>query len=58
MRISEIKVGYVVSYDFDLLLLSINQLYKKVDRIYIAIDKEKKHGVAIFLKYQSRFLPK
>jgi len=58
MRISEIKVGYVVSYDFDLLLLSINQLYKKVDRIYIAIDKEKKTWSGNFFEISESFFTK
>lgn len=37
-----IKVGYVVSYDYSMLLTSINQLYNYVDKIFIAIDKERK----------------
>ena len=37
-----IKVGYLVSYDYNMLLTSINQLYNFVDRIYIAIDKDRK----------------
>lgn len=35
-----IKVGYLVSYDYEMLLTSIKQLYDYVDRIYLAIDKE------------------
>lgn len=37
-----IKVGYLVSYDYGMLLTSIKQLYNYVDRIYIAIDKDLK----------------
>ena len=37
-----IKVGYLVSYDYGMLLTSIKQLYDYVDRIYIAIDKDLK----------------
>ena len=37
-----IKVGYLVSYDYGLLLTSIKQLYNHVGRIYLAIDKELK----------------
>lgn len=35
-----IKVGYLVSYDYEMLLTSIKQLYDYVDRIYLAIDKD------------------
>lgn len=37
-----IKVGYLVSYDYHMLLTSIRQLYHYVDKIIIAIDKEGK----------------
>ena len=37
-----IKVGYLVSYDYKMLLTSIEQLYSHVDRIYIGIDKSGK----------------
>lgn len=37
-----IKVGYLVSYDYMMLLTSIKQLYNHVNRIYIAIDKDSK----------------
>jgi hypothetical protein len=37
-----IKVGYLVSYDYALLLTSLGKLYQNVDRIYIAIDKNRK----------------
>lgn len=37
-----IKVGYLVSYDYKMLLTSIKQLYNDVDRIFIAIDKDRK----------------
>lgn len=36
-----IKVGYLVSHDYKLLLTSIKQLYNHVDRIFIAIDKDR-----------------
>lgn len=37
-----IKVGYLVSYDYEFLLTSIVQLYESVDRIFLAIDKDRK----------------
>lgn len=37
-----IKVGYLVSYDYKMLMTSIKQLYSHVDKIYIAIDKDRK----------------
>jgi hypothetical protein len=37
-----IKVGYLVSYDYGMLMTSIKQLYTYADRIYIAIDKNRK----------------
>jgi len=37
-----IKVGYLVSYDYNMLLTSIKQLYNYVDGIFIAIDKDRK----------------
>ena len=37
-----IKVGYLVSYDYEMLITSIKQLYDYVDRIYIAIDNDRK----------------
>jgi hypothetical protein len=37
-----IKVGYLVSYDYSMLLTSVKQLYDHVNRIYVAIDIEKK----------------
>lgn len=58
MRISKIKVGYVVSYDYDLLLLSINQLYKNVDKIYIAIDKDRKTWSGNLFEIQDSFFAK
>jgi hypothetical protein len=37
-----IKVGYLVSYDYNMLLTSIKQLYNYVDGIFIAIDSDRK----------------
>lgn len=37
-----IKVGYLVSYDYKMLLTSIKQLYDYVDGIFIAIDRDRK----------------
>lgn len=37
-----IKVGYLVSYDYHMLVTSIKQLYNYVDTIFIAIDKDRK----------------
>lgn len=37
-----IKVGYLVSYDYELLLTSISQLYNHVDKIILAIDENRK----------------
>jgi hypothetical protein len=33
-----IKVGYLLSYDYDLIFTSINQIYEEADKIFIAID--------------------
>lgn len=38
----KIKVGYVVSYDYDMFLTSVKQLYNYVDVIFVAIDKNYK----------------
>lgn len=37
-----IKVSYLVSYDYSMLLTSVEQLYQHVDKIVIAIDKDRK----------------
>ena len=37
-----IKVSYLVSYDYYMLLTSVKQLYDYVDKILIAIDSERK----------------
>ena len=37
-----IKVGFLVSYDYSLFLISVKQLYNDVDKIFVAIDKERK----------------
>ncbi len=37
-----IKVGYLVSYDYNMLITSIKQLYNYVDVIFIAIDSDRK----------------
>lgn len=37
-----IKVGYLVSYDFELLFNSLPTVYEESDSIYLAIDKERR----------------
>lgn len=37
-----IKVGYILSYDYDLIFTSINQIYEEADKIFIAIDVNNK----------------
>lgn len=37
-----IKVGYILSYDYDLIFTSINQIYDEADKIFIAIDVNRK----------------
>jgi len=37
-----IKVGYLVSYDYSMFLTSVKQLYDHVNKIYVAIDIERK----------------
>lgn len=37
-----IKVSYLVSYDYSMLLISVKQLYDYVDKIVVAIDSERK----------------
>jgi hypothetical protein len=39
---ANIKVGYILSYDYDLIFTSINHIYKEVDEIFIAIDINRK----------------
>ncbi|SEG51141.1 hypothetical protein [Flavobacterium urumqiense] len=34
----KIKVGYLISYDFELLFTSLKELYSYVDSVYLAID--------------------
>lgn len=37
-----IKISYLVSYDYDMLLTSVKQVYKYASKIMIAIDKDRK----------------
>lgn len=37
-----IKVSYLVSYDYEMFLTSVSQLYDYVDRIVVSIDKDRK----------------
>ncbi len=37
-----IKIGYLVSYDYSMFLTSVRQLYDHVNKIYVAIDIERK----------------
>lgn len=39
---SKIKVGYLLSYDFDMFLTSASQLYDFVDKIVVGIDIDKR----------------
>lgn len=36
-----IKIGYLVSYDYELLFTSIRCIYKETDKIFLAIDKHR-----------------
>lgn len=36
-----IKIGYIVSYDYDLIFTSINQVYQYANNIFIAIDSNR-----------------
>jgi hypothetical protein len=36
-----IKVGYLISYDYNMIFSSMDQLYNHVDEIYLAIDKKR-----------------
>ena len=38
----KIKVGYLISYDYELLFTSLKELYDYVDVIYLAIDENRK----------------
>jgi hypothetical protein len=38
LKLTSIKVGYIVSYDYEYLLTSINTLYDYVDKIVLAVD--------------------
>lgn len=37
-----IKVGYLVSYDYELLINSLNTVYDESDQIFLAIDKKRR----------------
>ena len=37
-----IKVGYLISYDYELLFNSIPTVYKEADEIFLAIDKDRR----------------
>jgi hypothetical protein len=50
-----IKVGYLVSYDYKFLLTSIRQLYIYVDRIFIAVDINRKTWSGNNFKIPSSF---
>ena len=36
----KIKVGYLLSYDYEMFLTSVKQLYDHVDKIVVGIDKD------------------
>jgi hypothetical protein len=38
----KIKVGYLVSYDYEMFLISVKYVYQYVDKIFVAIDKNYK----------------
>lgn len=38
----KIKVGYLISYDYELLFTSLKELYNYVDSVYLAIDVNRK----------------
>lgn len=38
----KIQVGFLVSYDYELLKIAIPQIYKESDSIFLAIDKQRK----------------
>lgn len=40
MRLIKIKVSYLVSYDYQMFLTSVKQLYSNVDKIIVGIDKD------------------
>ena len=40
MKFTRINVGYLLSYDYELVFYSIAQLYEDVDHIILAIDKD------------------
>ncbi|MEZ0184319.1 hypothetical protein AB9T89_18900 [Flavobacterium oncorhynchi] len=50
-----ISVSYLVSYDYDLLLTSIKQLYDDVDKIVLAIDNESKTWSGNIFKISDSF---
>ncbi len=42
MQMKKIQVGFLVSYDYELLKNAIPQIYKESDTIFLAVDKERK----------------
>lgn len=39
---AKIKVGYLISYDYDLVFTSLKQVYELSDKIFLAVDKNRK----------------
>lgn len=37
-----IKIGFLISYDYEMLFPALNLVYKEADKIFVSIDKERK----------------
>ncbi len=51
-QMKKIQVGFLVSYDYELLRNSLPQIYKESDTIFLAVDKDRKtwNGAVIEIK--------
>ena len=51
----KIQVGFLVSYDYELLKNAIPQIYKESDTIFLAVDKERKTWNGISFEIRENF---
>ena len=51
-----IKVGYLISYDYELLFSSLPTVYDESDEIFLAIDKDRRTWAGNNFSLPSTFL--
>lgn len=54
----KIKVGYLISYDYDMFLTSVKQVYDFVDEIFVAIDKNRQTWSGNYFEIEDSFFEK